>query len=156
MERLTHSFKLLWRSERLLLENDLRQGAQKIQFNALAGLVALFGLVMLGIAFYFALVPHMGRALAALTVGGTDLVLAGVLIAFARSLKPAAEYDMVKEMRNSALGDIEEEVARAEADLATARANVLRFTRDPLQTIVPGAVGPLVSAVTRGVMSAKR
>lgn len=155
MERITHSVKVLWRSERLLVSNDLRLGAQKIQFNALAGLVAVFGLVMLGIAFFFALVPTMGYALAALTVGGTDLVIAVALIAYAKSLKPSPEYGMVTEMRNSALNDIEDEISQAEADLSALKKDVKNFIRHPVEALVPG-VGPLVNAIVRGVVSARK
>ncbi len=84
MERFTHSLKVLWRSERLLLGNELRLGSQKIQVNAMAGLVAVFGLVMLGVAFFFALAPYTGNALGALIVGGTDLLLAVGLIAYGK------------------------------------------------------------------------
>lgn len=155
MERFTHSIKVLWRSERLLVANDLRQGAQKIQFNALAGLVAVFGLVMLGLASFFALVPYMGQALAALTVAGIDLLIAVGLMAYARSLKPAPEYDMVREMRNTALNDIEEEVAQTGAELEAMKNDVKKFVRHPVEALVPG-VGPIVNAIVRGVVSARK
>ena len=47
MEYFVRSFKVLWRSERLLKQNEFRLVTQKIQLNALAGFVAVFGLVML-------------------------------------------------------------------------------------------------------------
>lgn len=156
MERFTHSTKVLWRSERLLLGNELRQGTQKFQFNALAGLVAVFGLVMLGVAFFFALVPYMGHALAALTVGGVDFLLAAILIGYSRSLKPSAEIEMIREMRNMALNDIEDEVAQTEAELVALKDGVQRFVRNPLEVLVPGAMGPLVNAVARGVASRRK
>ena len=52
MEHLMRSLAVLWRSERLLAEYQLKQSSQKIQLNALAGLVGLFGLVMLSLAGY--------------------------------------------------------------------------------------------------------
>lgn len=67
MEHLVRSLKVAWRSERLLRENEIRLLSQKIQFNALAGLVAVFGLVMLSLAVFFGLVPHLGQPLAAQT-----------------------------------------------------------------------------------------
>ncbi len=156
MERFAHSLKLFWRSERLLRQNDLRLSIQKVQFNALAGLVAIFGLGMLSLAVFFALVPYWGQALAALTVAGVDLVLAAALVAYARSLKPAAEFEMVKEMRDLALSDIEEEVALAEAELVALKDGVHKFIRNPIDTLLPGTIAPLLAAIVRGLGGAKK
>ena len=156
MERFTHSTKVLWRSERLLLGNEVRQGTQKFGFTALAGLVAVFGLAMLGVAFFFALVPYVGYALAALIVGAVDFLIAAVLIAVSRAVKPSPEVEMIREMRNMALNDIEDEVARTEADIVAFKDGVTRFVRNPLEAIIPGAMGPLLGALTRGVTHHKR
>lgn len=156
MEHLMRSLKVVWRSERLLRQKEFRLGTQKLLLVALAGLVAIFGLVMLSLAVFFALVPYWGQALAALTVGSIDFVLAGLLVAYAGSLKPAAEVEMVKEVRDIALSDIEEEIALAEAELIALRDDVRRFIRNPIDSLLPGAVGPLLGAVTRGLKSAKK
>lgn len=156
MEHLVRSLKLAWRSERILRQNELRLVMQKIQFNALAGLVALFGLVMLSLAVFFALVPYWGHALSALTVGGVDLVLAIILIAYAGSLKPPAEVEIVKEVRDMALGDVEEELALAEAEIISLKDEVHKFVRNPLDTLLPVAIGPLIGAVTRGLGATKK
>ena len=58
MEHLMRSLNVLWRSERLLAEYQLKQASQRIQLNALAALVAVFGLVMLSVAMFFAIVPY--------------------------------------------------------------------------------------------------
>jgi hypothetical protein len=155
MERLAHSLKLLWRSERLLRQNEFRLAAQKIQFIALAALVAVFGLVMVSLAVFFALVPYWGQSLAALAVGGADLVLAMALVVYAGSIKPAAESEMVKEMRDLALDDIEEEVARAEAELVELKDDVHKFISNPVDTLLPAAIGPIMSAVARGLGTGK-
>lgn len=155
MEHLVRSLKLAWRSERLIRENEYRLGTQKLQFNALAGLVAIFGLVMISLAVFFALVPYWGQSLAALAVGGIDIVLAMVLVAYAGSLKPGAEIEMVKEVRDMALSDIEEEIALAEAEVVVMIDEIRRFIRNPLDTLLPGMIGPLLGAVTRGLGSKK-
>jgi hypothetical protein len=156
MERLTRSLKLLWRSERILAEQELRLGAKRIQFNALAALVGVFGLVMLSVAVFYALVPYWGEALAALTVGGTDLALAAVLFLFARSLEPPASLEMVREMREMAMSDIGEEVSLAEAELVALKDDAQQLLRNPLDTLLSGAVGPVMGALVRGLGSAKK
>lgn len=156
MERFTHSLKVLWRSERLLKENDLRLATQKIQFNALAGLVALFGLVMLTLAAFFALAPHWGQSLAALAVAGADLSLAVVLVAYARAIKPAAEVEMIKEVRNLALTDIQHQVALAEAEIVALKNHVEGFIRNPVDTLFPGIVGALFRGATEGLLTKQK
>ena len=156
MERLTRSIRLLWRSERILAEQEFRLGARRIQLNALAALVAVFGLVMLSIAVFYALVPYWGQALAALAVGGTDLVLAAALALLARSLEPPASLEMVKEMREMALSEIGEEVALAEAQLVALKDDFQQLLHNPLDALLSGAIGPVLGALVRGLGAAKK
>lgn len=155
MQRLVRSLRVLWRSERLLAEHELRLGAQRIQLNALAALVAVFGLVMLSVAAFYALVPYLGEALAALVVAGADFLLAGALIAYARSLEAPPEVGMVREMRDIAMSDIDAEAARVEADLVSMKNDLQKLIRNPMDALLPSAIGPLVGAVARGLKSAK-
>jgi hypothetical protein len=156
MERFIQSFRILWRSERLLTEQQLRLGAQRVQFNALAALVGLSGFVMLTIAAFYALVPYWGHALAALTVGAADLVISGALVAYARSLRPPAEVEMIKEVHDMAVSDIKEEVSLVEAELETLKEDARRFLRNPVDALLPAAVGPLLSTLVRGLGSVKK
>ena len=153
MERFAHGLKVLWRSERLLGRNELRLIVQKAQFNALAGLVALFGLVMLSLAVFFALVPYWGQAWAAFAVAAADFMLAGVLFASARAVKPPAEVEMVQEMRDGALSDIEHEVSRADAELRALGNEARQFVRNPVDALLPAVLGPVLTAVTRSLKS---
>ena len=156
MEHLIRSLNVFWRSERLLADYQLKQATQRIQLNALAALVAVFGLVMLSIAAFFAIVPYWGHALAALTVGGADLMLAMVLILYARSLRPTPEVEMVREVRNMAVSDIEEEIALVEAEIVTIKDGIKNFMHHPVDMLLPGAIGPLLSAVVKGLGSTKK
>ena len=156
MEHLIRSLNVFWRSERLLADYQLKQATQRIQLNALAALVAVFGLVMLSIAAFFAIVPYWGHALAALTVGGADLLLAMVLILSARSLRPTPEVEMVREVRNMAVSDIEEEIALVEAEIVTIKDGIKNFMHHPVDMLLPGAIGPLLSAVVKGLGSTKK
>jgi hypothetical protein len=156
MEHLARSLKVAWRSERLLLENEFRLTLQKVQLSALAGLVGILGLVMVNLAVFFALVPHMGQALAALCLGGADLVLAILLVVRVGSLKPAPEVELVKEVRDMAFADIEEELSLAEMEMKTLKNQVHAFVRNPLDTLLPGAVASFLEAVVRGMAARKK
>jgi len=105
---------------------------------------------------FHALAPSWGNALAALAVGGVDLVLAALLSTYARSLQPSGEIAMVKEMRDMALSDLEEEVALAEAELASVKDDIQKFIANPVDSVLPSLLGPLLNAVVSGLRAAKK
>ena len=156
MEHIVRSLKTLWRTERILGKNEFRLVVKKLQLNLLAGVVALFGLVMLSLALFFTLVPHWGQALSALAVGGLELVIAVVLISYSGSLSSPVELEMVREMRDMALQDVEEEVALAQAELVSLKEELHRFIRNPVDSLLPALIGPLLSAVTRALSASKK
>ncbi len=148
MERIVRNLRILWRSERLLAEQQLKLGTTRLQLNGVAGLVAVFGLAMLNAAAFFALVPAWGQAWSALAVGAVDLALAAGLVTYGRSLQPGSEVEIVKEVRDAAMADLEAEAALVEAEVIGLRNEVQRFVRNPIDALLPGGVGPLLRAVT--------
>lgn len=156
MDHFIRSFKVFWRSERLIRKNELQLLTKNILLNALAGLVGLFGLVMLSLSSFFALEPYMGNALAALTVGGTDVVFAGILLVYTGSLKPAPEVAMVKEMRDIAISDMENELRKAEGELVALRNDAKKIIRNPLDALMPSVISPLLGAVVKGLQSSSK
>lgn len=156
MERLIHSLKVFWRAERLLKKNELRLNIQKVQLTAIAALVGLFGLLMLTAAAFFALVPHWGQSGAALAIAGIDLALAAIFIAWAGKLKKPPEADMVQEVRDMALSEVEHELSLADAELKALRQEIQGFVRNPLDSLLPGMIGPLLSGAAKGFKSKKQ
>ena len=156
MEHIVRSLKTVWRTERILGKNEFRLMVKKLQLNLLAGVVALFGLVMLSLALFFTLVPYWGQALSALAVGGLELILAVVLIIYSGSLSSPVEMEMVREMRDMAMEDVEEEVALAQAELMSLKEELHRFIRNPVDSLLPSLIGPLLNAVTRALASRKK
>ena len=155
MQRFVQGLKIFWRSERLLRSNELRLVSQKVQFNALAGLVGLSGLIMLTLAVYFALVPYWGHAWAALAVAGIDFALAAVLVAVARGVRPTREVEMVREARDLALSDIEHQVSLADTEVKELWGEVRTFVRNPADALMRQALGPVLSGVVRNLKSKK-
>ena len=156
MDHFIRSLKIFWRSERLLKENELRLITQKTMCLALAGLIAIFGLVMLSIAVFFALVPFMGQALAAMSVAGIDLVFAAALVTYAGKLKPPPEAAMMQEVRDMAIGDMEHELLKAEKELHGLKNEAQRFIRNPFESFLPFAMGPLLDVILKGMGSSSK
>lgn len=153
MDHFISSFKVFWRAERLIRQNELRLAIKKTMINAFAGLVGVFGLVMLSLSAFFALEAYMGKTLAALTVGGIDIIFAVALLAFSGSLKPSSEATMVTDMRDMAMGDMEIEVGKVESELKTLRKEVRRFVHNPIEALLPVTIAPLLTAISKGLRS---
>ena len=83
-------------------------------------------------------------------------MLAALLIVRVASLKPAPEVEMVKEVRAMAFADIEDELSLAEAELAELKNEVHAFVRNPMDTLLPAAITPLLEAVIRGIAAKKK
>jgi hypothetical protein len=110
---------------------------------------------MLSLAVFFALSPLWGAALAALTIAGIDLLLAVLLIAWSGSLKPPAEAEMVREVRDMAIGDMEHELNLADAELKALKGEAQRFLRNPLDALLPGVIAPLLTGAAKGLKARK-
>lgn len=156
MEHFIRSCKVFWRSERLLKQNDFRLATQKITLHALAGFVALIGLAMLSLSLFFALVPSMGQSLATLAVCGVDFALVGILMGYAKTLKPAPEIELVREMRDMALASMEEEISHAEKEFKSFKKDVQKIVKNPADVLLPMAAGPLLNAAVRGLKATRK
>ncbi len=156
MERFTHSLKILWRTERLITERQLQLGTQRVQFNALAALAAFFGLIMVSLGAFFALVPTLGQAGAAFAVGCADFALAALLFLYSKSLQPAPEMAMVREMRDMALSDLQEEAALAQAEFMAVQKEVRGFIRHPVDALIPDGFGSLLNGAVRFLNRTKK
>lgn len=156
MERFTHSLKILWRTERLITERQLQLATQRVQFNALAALAAFFGLVMVSIGAFFALAPSLGQSGAAFAVGCADFAVAVLLFLYSKSLQPAPEIAMVREMRDMALNDLQEEISLAQAELTAVQKEVRRFIRHPVDALMPDALGSIVNGAVSFLSRRKR
>ncbi len=150
------SLKILLKSERVLIARELKLAFDRFQLVALAGLIAVFGLALLDVAAVFALQPYWGSSLSALAVGGANLLLALILIASAKSLSPGEEIEMVKEVRDMAITEIEEEVSRAQGEIVVLRDEARRFVRNPFDAFLPSILAPLFSTVVKGVTKRKK
>ena len=106
-------------------------------------------------AIFFALAPFWGNALAALALAVANFVLAMLLLWRARSLRPGTEVAMVEHVRDMAAADLDAEVAQIDAELRALKQDAMRFVRNPVDVLLPGLVGPLLGAVTKGLRSKK-
>jgi len=162
MSTITRNLQLLWRAERVLAEARFKLISQKLVLGVVAGIALLFAWGMLNIASYFALEPAAGKAWAAFIVGTSDVVLAILLGLVAQRLQPAPEEDMVREVRDMALGEIGAEVEDVQTkllqlrdDVEDVRTNITAFIQRPMDVFSPAVIGPAIMAITK-MMKARK
>jgi hypothetical protein len=128
---------------------------KQVGMLAFAALVGVFGVAMLDVAAFFALLPQWGHSGAALAVALGDFVLAIVVVVLAQFVKPGAEVQMLSEVRDMALEDLEAEVAGVESAFVQARKEMLDMVRHPLSALAPGVLVPLLKSVVSGLRAGK-
>ena len=150
MRRFTHNLKQIWQAEQTIRKQELRVGVLKIILVSIAGLIFVMGLVMLDLAAFFALVPRIGKPLAALSVTGINVGIALLLILKARCLKPPAGIEMLRQARDMAREDVENGVELASDAAVSRKQEIEHFIRHPGEALLP-AVGPLLMAIVNGL-----
>ena len=132
--------RILWRAESIIADIHLRLLLSRSRLLSLAGLIAVFGLVMLNVAGFLALGQVWGQVWAAVAMGVIDLFICAVLVLVAMRARPGRELDLAHEVRDMALDRLEGDVA----DLS-------RFVKHPLDAALPALIGPLTSIVVKSL-----
>lgn len=162
MSRVRRNLQLLWRSERVMAEARLKLTSRKLVLAVIAGIACLIAVSMLNLAVYWALVTVVSKPLAALIVALVNIVIAGLLIAIAQGLQPGPEEEMLREVRDIALGDLGSEVDDVQAkllqlreDVEGVRTSVTQFVQRPTDALSPTMIVPALSAIAKLAKSKK-
>jgi hypothetical protein len=154
MDNLIRHLRILWRAESIIADIYLRLLVKRSGLISFAGLIAVFGLLMLNVAGYLALEQIWSPVWAAVTMSMVDFVVALLLIVAAARSKPGRELDLALEVRGIAFRGLETEASAVQAELAAvrdefrdAKANLARFVKHPLDTALPALIAPLGSIV---------
>lgn len=147
IEGTIRSLRIMLRANTIIAGIHGRQLAARFGITAFAALVAAFGLLMLGLALFFALEQVWGRVWAAVAVGGFNLALAVVIGVVASRLKPGRELAIATEVRDAAADSVTGDLRAVEEDIA-ALAHVVRH---PLDSTIAGLATPLVAMLIKAV-----
>jgi len=137
----------LWRAEMVIAEIKLGALVKRGSLMLVAGLIAVFGLAMLDIAAYKALVPLWGEVWALVAVAIGDFVIAGVLIAIANRETREREIALASELRDQA-------IAALELDARFAVDEVTGFVRRPVQ--FAGSASAALASIVTAILRARR
>ncbi len=140
-DALRRNLSVLARADLLIAEIWARHLAVRSGLMMLAGLVAAFGLVMLGIAGFLALEEAYGAITAATVCGAGAVFLALILALIAMNLKPGRELDMAAEVHQNAVAALGNEVNAATSSVTRLAA----MARNPLQNGLSGLIVPALT-----------
>lgn len=146
-ESLMRNARVLMRADGIIAEIRLRSLATRSGLQLAAGLVGLFGAVMLGIAAFLALERVTGPILAAVVVGSAALILAALLVLVAGRVKPGRDLSVAEALRDSATEALVADLKVLEAEVA----GFARVLRHPLDGALPGLVLPLATMLLKSL-----
>ena len=101
--RLIQHAHLVWRSERVIAELPLKRLLGSLGLQALAALLSGFALALFELAAYFALIQTWTAIGSAAILGFSNLVLAGLLMLFARRRPASRELIFANEVHRDAV-----------------------------------------------------
>ena len=144
-ENVVKNLRTLWRTDRIIADIRMKHMLVGLGLRAFAALIATFGLLMLELAAYFALVQIWSAISAAIILGIVNFAIAAVL--FLVAARPAAgrELELANEIHGSAVEALQTE----------ARAIQSQFTgmvHHPLNSVL---LVPLITIIVRSLKKSR-
>jgi membrane protein implicated in regulation of membrane protease activity len=143
-ENVVKNLRVLWRTDRIIAEIRMRHLLVGLGLRAFAALIAGFGLLMLELSAYFALVQIWSAIAAAAILGAVNFVIAAVLFVVAARPPRGRELELATEIHGSSIDALQLE-ARA------LQSQVSGMIHHPLNGILPLLIAPLITIIIRSL-----
>ena len=162
IDNLARDLQLLQRADWLITKMWVNVAAGHFGLFAFAGLVAVFGLGMINVAGFYALQVPWGPVSAAVAVGVADLLLASVIMLFARNIEPGPELELALDVRKMAVAAIETDTQDLKSTLDSFGQEVRRtketitgLVQHPLDAATEKLLIPAALSMMRGLKAKK-
>lgn len=147
-ENIVKHLRTLWRTDRIIAEIRMRHMLVGLGLRAFAALIAAFGLLMLELSAYFALVQIWSTISAAAILGAGNFVVAAVLFVIAGRPPAGRELDLATEIHGSAVDALQIE-ARA------IQSQFFGMVQHPLNSALPMLLVPLITVIIRSLKKSR-
>lgn len=144
IENILTNLRVLWRTDRIIADIRMRHLLAGFGIRALAALMAGFGLMMLELSAYFALVQVWSAISAAAILGAVNFVLAGALFWLASRPPTGRELALATEIHDSSVAALQLEARALQSQLTG-------MVQHPLNGILPSLIVPLITIVIRSL-----
>ena len=143
-ETIVKHLRVLWRTDRIIADIRMRHLLVGLGLRAFAALIAAFGLLMLELSAYFALVQIWSAISAAAILGAVNFAIAAVLFVIAARPPAGRELELATEIHGSAVDALQLE-ARA------LQLQVSGMIHHPLNGALPLLIVPLITIIIRSL-----
>ncbi|MBB4423092.1 membrane protein implicated in regulation of membrane protease activity [Bradyrhizobium sp. CIR48] len=147
-ENVVKHLRALWRTDRIIADIRLRHLLVGLGLRAFAALIAAFGLLMLELSAYFALVQIWSAIAAAAVLGAVNFAIAAALFAIAGRAPSGRDIELANEIHDTSIEALQLEARALQAQVSGA-------VHHPLSTIVPVLV-PLIAIIIRNLRTAAK
>jgi hypothetical protein len=142
-ENVVKHLRVLWRTDRIIADIRLRHLLVGLGLRAFAALIAAFGLLMLELSAYFALVQIWSAIAAAAILGTVNFAIAAVLLVVAGRPPSGRDIELANEIHGASIEALQLEARALQAQVSGA-------VHHPLSTIVPVLV-PLIAIIVKSL-----
>src|SRR3954469_23463355 len=147
-ETVLKNLRVLWRTDRIIAEIRMRHMLVGLGLKAFAALIAAFGLLMLELAAYFALVQVWSAIASAAVLGAVNFAIAGIVLVIASRPVAGRDLDLAGEIHGSAVDALQTE-ARA------LQSQVSGVVHHPLNGVLPMLLAPLITIIVKSLRKPK-
>jgi hypothetical protein len=143
-ENVVKHLRALWRTDRIIAEIRMRHILVGFGLRAFAALIAAFGLLMLELSAYFALVQLWSAISAAAILGVVNFVIAAVLFVMAGRPPAGRELELASEIHSSSVDALQLEARTLQSQLTG-------MVHHPLNSVLPLVLVPLITVIIRSL-----
>ncbi|MEO8320633.1 MAG: phage holin family protein [Bradyrhizobium sp.] len=147
-ENVVKHLRALWRTDRIIADIRMRHMLVGLGLRAFAGLIAAFGLLMLELAAYFALVQVWSAISAAAILGVANFVIAAILFVIAGRPPSGRELELANEIHGSAVEALQVEARMAQTQFAG-------MVQHPLNSALPLILVPLITIIVKSLKKSR-
>lgn len=147
-ENVVKHLRVLWRTDRIIADIRLRHLLIGLGLRAFAALIAAFGLLMLELSAYFALVQIWSAISAAAILGAVNFVIAAALFLIAGRAPSGRDIELANEIHDTSIEALQLEARALQAQVSSA-------VHHPLSTIVPVLL-PLIAIIIKTLRTTAR
>ena len=143
-ENVVKHARALWRTDRIIADIKLRHLLTGLGLRAFAALIAAFGLLMLELSAYFALVQIWSAISAAAILGAVNFAIAAMLFALASRPPSGRELELANEIHGTSIDALQLEVRALQSELTG-------MIHHPLNGVLPLLIVPLITIIIKSL-----
>jgi hypothetical protein len=143
-ENVVKHLRVLWHTDRIIAGLRMRHLLVGLGLRAFAALIAAFGLLMLELSAYFALIQIWSAISAAAILGAANFVIAAALFVFAARPPAGRELELASEIHGSSIDALQLEARALQSQLSG-------LIPHPLNSVLPLLIVPLITIFIRNL-----